>query len=182
MKNFYYDLKEYSNIHNIDISEESLFLFISESIKNNFKLRDYIKYIQCLDASLCIDDICSDCYLRSLNTFKEKNNLTVYNLINTLRHIISYNSTLKRKHFHEEINEDILNIKGNDIDLDMKLIIEDCLNYLKIKDEKVEKCTRMYLEGKSYRVIAKELSMVFRTVKSKVDEGLQLIKIYKGLE
>lgn len=182
MKNFYYDLKEYSNINKIAISEETLFLFIQESIKNNFKLSYYIRYIKSLDVSLCSDDICSDCYLKSLKLFNRKNNINMYDLINILRHIISYNSTTKRKHYHEEISEDILNIKDNNIDLDDKLIIEDCLSYIKGKDEIVEKCVRMYLNGNSYRNIAKELNMVFRNVKNKIDKGLKLIIEYKGLD
>ena len=184
MKNFYYDLKEYSNINKIAISEETLFLFIQESIKNNLKLSYYIKYIKSLDVSLCSDDICSDCYLKSIKLFNRKNNINMYDLINILRHIISYNSTIKRKHFHDEINEDtLLNIRDNNIDMDNKLIIEDCLDYLKNIDEVIEKCIRLhFLENKSYRSIAKEVKLHFNTVKWKIDIGLKLIEKYKGLD
>lgn len=184
MKNFYYDLKEYAFLNKLDISNTSLFLYIQNSIKNNYKLLDYIKYIMFLDNSLEIDDICSDCYIRSLKTYNKNNNLNVYNLINILRDIITYNSVLKRKHYHDEINEDtLLNIRDNNIDIDNKLIIEDCLNYLKNIDEVIEKCIRLhFLENKSYRSIAKEIKLHFNTVKFKIDMGLKLIKNYKGLD
>lgn len=184
MKNFYYDLKEYATAYNTEVSEETLFLFINNSIKNNLKLKDYIKYILSLDSSLEVDDICSDCYVRSLKLYNKFNNLNVYNLINILRDIITYNSVMKRKHYHEEINEDILNVEdSNTTDLNNKIIIEDCLNHLKNEDEKIEKCIRMYfLEEKSYRNIAKEVKIGFRTVKNKIDKGLELIKKYKGLD
>lgn len=183
MKNFYYDLKEYSKLNNIDISDESLFLYIENSIKHNLKLFDYIKYIMFLDNSLEIDDICSDCYIRSLKMYNKTNNLNVYDLINILRDIITYNSVLKRKHYHESINEDILNIKDKIYDLDNKIIIEDCLNYIKSIDTVVEKCIRLhFIENKSYRYISKEVKIHFNTVKIKINKGLKLIKRYKGLD
>lgn len=183
MKNFYYNLKEYSIANQVEISESSLFSYIQSSVKRNPKLLDYVRYILFLDNSLEIDDICSDCYIRSLKTYNKLNNINVYDLMNILRDIITYNSVMKRKHFHEDLNEDILNTKTSVSNLDTKIIIEDCLNYLKSIDKVIEKCIRLYfLENKSYRSIAKEVKLHFNTVKWKIDVGLKLIENYKGLD